>query len=141
MEPNPPAMRQLKKGYPLKVWMTTLLGGAVLLSYLIFQGSGIPGNQLSAIVVIIVVSIILSLPAFLINRLLCHSIAAGNLETKLAKGIIALIGICLIGITFCIIIVLYVSAENDTFLYLPLCYTISSVIATFCFQLREPDTL
>ncbi len=86
---------------------------------------------------ILLVSFVLSLPAFLINIFVCRRIAAGMLEALPAQAAVAGTGLGFIAITFLIIAVVVDYDWTDIFdLYMPASYMVCSAIAAFCFQLR-----
>ena len=130
-------MRKLKSGYPLKVWLTTLVVGPPLfLGTLFLKGKG-TADMAGAFWAILLVSLVLSLPAFLLNILLCRKIAAGNFTTERAKSAVAGAGVGFVGLTFAIMYLFSGgSGDEDLFFNFPIGYMIASVIATFCFQLR-----
>jgi hypothetical protein len=135
-------MNKLKSWYPLKVWLTTLvIGPPLFLGTLFLNGKG-TADMAGAFWVILLVSAVLSLPAFLINIFVCRRIAAGSLEALPAQAAVAGTGIGFIAITFLIIAFMADYSRADFFdLYMPASYMVGSVIAAFCFQLRTDATV
>ncbi len=91
---------------------------------------------------ILLVSFVLSLPAFVINIFVCRRIAAGTLKALPAQAAVAGTGLGFIAITF-LIIAFVVDYDGSSFfdLYMPASYLIASVIAAFCFQLRAQEAV
>ena len=130
-------MQQLKKGYPLRVWFTTLVLGTLLFLGIVL-GMGEKWKPVGFFFLVLLISFVLSLPAFLLNTFICRAIAGSRMEERQAKALIAVTGVILIGITFGIV---FSSPNNskidDGFEYLIYAYIFSSVIVAFCFPLRE----
>ncbi len=131
---------QMRKRYALKVWLTTLvLGNFLYFGVFMVLDRNINIDILVSIFAVLLGSVILSFPAFLLNVPVCRLISAGALKDRWAQTAIAGIGIGLIGCTFLPVVCLsaVVNGENPVKLYLAAgCYMVVSVIASFHFRLR-----
>ncbi len=131
-------MHQMKKGYPVRVWLTTLLATPALAFLIILFTSGDPSAGAMVALPSLVYSVPLSLPAFLLNIPLCRRVAGSSLTTATAKGYIVGAGLVLIALPFWGAYLWYGKYE-DALLFFPAGYMLVSLFAGCVFDLRVKE--